>query len=117
MIPEANQPTAAAPEAEMVARAVAAAQIPPSSPPIYADASGSSGRIYIEAGAFAMRDNAERVQSRISRLGSVLVTPAAIDGVALDRLRLGPLDSAPQADRLLAPVVSSADPGAHGRQL
>ena len=108
----ANPPTAAAPEPETVARPVTAAQMPPLSPRIYADASGPSGRIYIQAGAFAMRDNAERVQSRIARLGSVLVTPAAINGVALYRVRLGPVESAAQADRLLALVVSSGYPGA-----
>ena len=108
----ANPRTTAAPGPEMVARPVAAAQMPPSSPRISADASGPSGRIYIQAGAFAMRDNAERVQSRIARLGSVLVTPAAIDGVALYRVRLGPVESAAQADRLLALVVSSGYPGA-----
>jgi rare lipoprotein A len=108
----ANPPATAAPEPEMVARPIAAAQMPPLSPRVYADASGPSGRIYIQAGAFAMRDNAERVQSRIARLGSVLVTPAAINGVPLYRVRLGPVESAAQADRLLALVVSSGYSGA-----
>jgi rare lipoprotein A len=111
-LPAANPPTAEAPERELVARPVVAAQMPPSSPNLHADASGPSGRLYIQAGAFAMRDNAQRVQSRIAWLGSVLVAPAAINGVALYRVRLGPVESAAQADRLLALVVSSGYPGA-----
>jgi rare lipoprotein A len=108
----APSPTIATPAAEMAAGAVAAAQMPPSPPKIHADAAGPSGRIYIQAGAFAMRDNAQRVRSRIARLGSVLVTPAAINGVELYRVRLGPVESAAQAERLLAQVVSSGYPGA-----
>jgi hypothetical protein len=54
-----------------------------------------------------MGDNAQRVQSRIARLGSVLVTTASINGVALYRVRLGPVESAAQANRLLALVVGS----------
>jgi rare lipoprotein A len=107
-----NPPRPAAPEPEIVGGAVAAAQMPPSSPKSYADQAEPSGRIYIQAGAFAMRDNAERVQSRIARLGSVLVTTASINGVAVYRVRLGPVESAAQADRLLALVVSSGYPAA-----
>ena len=109
----AAEPASDAPaETKIIGGPVAAAQMPPSSPRISADASGPSGRIYIQAGAFAMRDNAERVQSRIARLGSVLVTTASVNGVALYRVRLGPVESAAQADRLLALLVSSGYPGA-----
>jgi rare lipoprotein A len=106
----AKPPPAAAPEPEIVAGAVA--QMRPSSAKIYAELAGSTGRIYIQAGAFAMRDNAQRVQSRIARLGSVLVTTASINGVALYRVRLGPVESAAQANRLLALVVGSGYPAA-----
>ena len=59
-----------------------------------------------------MRDNAQRVESRIARLGSVMVTTASVNGVALYRVRLGPVESAAQADRLLALLVSSGYPEA-----
>jgi rare lipoprotein A len=106
-VAEAAPAAAAAPETVVVA-----AQSPPLPAKTLADAAGPSGSIYIQAGAFAMRDNAERVQSRIARLGNVEVTSAAINGVALYRVRLGPVASAAQADRLLAVVVSSGYPGA-----
>jgi len=107
--PPANPNPAAAGAPETV---VVAAQSPPLSPKTHAETAGPSAPIYIQAGAFAMRDNAERVQLRIARLGNVQVTPAAINGVALYRVRLGPVASAAQADRLLALVVSSGYPGA-----
>jgi rare lipoprotein A len=75
-------------------------------------ANRASGRIYVQAGAFSLRDNARRVGSRIARLGSVQVTAASINGVELYRVRLGPLENAQQADRLLARVVDSGCPGA-----
>jgi rare lipoprotein A len=105
----ASPPPAAVVEPEIVAAPVAATRMPPLSPKVYPV---PSGRIYVQAGAFAMRDNAERVQARIARLGSSSVTTASINGVALYRVRLGPVENVAQADRLLALVVNSGYPGA-----
>jgi rare lipoprotein A len=66
-----------------------------------------SGRIFVQAGAFSVRDNAQRVQSRIAPLGSVQVMTASVKGIAVYRVRLGPVESAAQADRLLQRVVNS----------
>ncbi len=71
-----------------------------------------SGQIYVQAGAFSLRDNARRVQSRVARLGNAEVTAASVSGIELYRVRLGPFASAQQADRLLARVVESGYPGA-----
>jgi rare lipoprotein A len=79
---------------------------------IVADAGAASGRLYIQAGAFSSSENARRVQSRIAPLGSVRVTSASIDGLEIYRVRLGPVASKEQADRLLQRVVSSGCPGA-----
>lgn len=87
-------------------------QKPPWPPRVAAAAGGTSGRIYVQAGAFSRRDNAQRVGSRIARLGSVQVTAASINGVEMYRVRLGPLDNAQQADRLLARVVDRGYPAA-----
>ena len=66
-----------------------------------------SGRIFVQAGAFSVRDNAQRVQSRIAPLGSVQVMTASVKGIAVYRVRLGPVESVAQADRLLQSVVNS----------
>jgi rare lipoprotein A len=85
-------------------------------PPLPSRVSGTArepiGRIFVQAGAFSRRDNAERVQSRIARLGSVQVTSVSTNGVAMYRVRLGPLGSAVEANRLLARIVDSGYPGA-----
>ena len=86
----------------------------PSSPPTMTAAArrASGGRIYVQVGAFSLRDNAQRVQSRVARLGNAEVTAASVNGIELYRVRLGPFSSAEQADRLLARVVDSGYPGA-----
>ena len=84
----------------------------PSSPAKFAAGREASGRLFIQAGAFSVRDNARRVQTRIQHLGSVEVTAASVHGVEMYRVRLGPLADVHEADSLLARVVSSGYPAA-----
>jgi peptidoglycan lytic transglycosylase len=72
----------------------------------------SSGRIFIQAGAFSVRENAQRLQSRIAPLGSAQVMTASINGTEMYRVRLGPLPDVEQADQVLARVVDSGYPEA-----
>jgi len=72
----------------------------------------TSGRIFIQAGAFAVPENAQRVRARIAALGSVQVLPAEVNGTAVYRVRLGPVASEAEADRLLSKVVGSGYPTA-----
>ena len=64
-------------------------------------------QIYIQAGAFARPDNAIKVKSRIDSLGPVKVTGARVSGVDLYRVRLGPIRSVDEADKLLDRVVGA----------
>jgi len=75
-------------------------------------AGSTSGRIFIQAGAFAMPENAQRVRARIATLGNVQVVPAEVNGTALYRVRLGPVTNEAEADRLLNKVVGSGYPTA-----
>ena len=84
----------------------------PSSPAKFAAGREASGRLFIQAGAFSVRDNARRVQTRIQHLGSVEVTAASVHGIEMYRVRLGPLASVAEADNLLARVVGSGYPAA-----
>lgn len=77
--------------------------------PIAGDAAGA---IFIQAGAFSMRDNAERVQSRIAALGSVRVTSASVNGIEVYRVRLGPLASEAEAEGMIARLAGRGYPGA-----
>jgi peptidoglycan lytic transglycosylase len=72
----------------------------------------SSGRIFVQAGAFSVRENAQRLQLRIAPLGAVQVTAASVNGTELYRVRLGPLPNVEQADRMLTRVVGSGYPEA-----
>jgi rare lipoprotein A len=71
-----------------------------------------SERIFIQAGAFAMPGNAQRVRARIASIGQVEVLSMTSHGTALYRVRLGPVASRAEAARLLKKVVDSGYPGA-----
>ncbi len=64
-------------------------------------------QIYIQAGAFAVPGNAQRVKSRLDGLGTVNVTGATVNGVQVYRVRLGPIGSVDEADRLLDRVLAT----------
>jgi rare lipoprotein A len=71
-----------------------------------------SGRIFVQAGTFAVAENAQRVRARIAALGSVAIVRSAANGTGLYQVRLGPLASEAAAARLLRRVVDSGYPGA-----
>jgi rare lipoprotein A len=71
-----------------------------------------SGRIFVQAGTFAVAENAQRVRARIAALGSVAIVRSAANGPGLYQVRLGPVASEAAAARLLRQVVDSGYPGA-----
>jgi len=71
-----------------------------------------SGRIYVQAGAFSVAENAQRVRSRIAFLGNAEIVPSQGNGTTLYRVRLGPVASEAEADRLRSKVVDSGFPDA-----
>jgi rare lipoprotein A len=70
------------------------------------------GRTFIQAGAFAVAGNADRVRARVEHLARTEVLRATLNGSALYRVRLGPLASEEAARRLLNRVVESGFPEA-----
>ena len=64
-------------------------------------------QIYVQAGAFAQAVNADRVRDRIGGLGQAQVSGVRVNGANLFRVRLGPVASIEEADRLLARVVAA----------
>lgn len=91
---------------------VVVAQMPPLPETVTAAPTSAAGRIFIQAGAFSVRDNAQRVQSHIAGLGNVQVTAASVNGTEIYRVRLGPLMNVEEADRLLARLAGSGYPEA-----
>ncbi len=69
--------------------------------------------IYIQAGAYSKITNAERVKSRLAKLGSVSISPVTrASGGELYRVRLGPLTDSAAAKLALAEVAQAGFPDA-----
>jgi len=68
--------------------------------------------IYIQAGAFARAENANRLKAKLDNLGTVRVSGSWVNGANFYRVRIGPLGSVGEADRLLDRVVDSGVPEA-----
>ncbi|NBX73542.1 MAG: septal ring lytic transglycosylase RlpA family protein [Alphaproteobacteria bacterium] len=84
-----------------LARAPAAAMPEPA----YAAPSTASSNIYVQAGAFSSRENAMSLQNRLQNIARVELSPMQqSNGQTLYRVRLGPLKSATQADRVFQEV-------------
>jgi len=64
-------------------------------------------QLFVQAGAYAVGENALRVKSRIDALGPVKVYAVRVNGVDLYRVRLGPVASVAEADRLLGRVIDA----------
>jgi rare lipoprotein A len=91
------------PNPRMVANAVP--PVPAAEPVALAPATAL--QIFIQVGAFAMADNAIKVKNRLDRLGAVKVQGVKVKGVEVYRVRLGPIASVDEADRLLDRVVAT----------
>jgi rare lipoprotein A len=63
--------------------------------------------IYVQAGAFTQARNAEKLRSELARLAQAQVTVADVNGTQYYRVRLGPVGSVEEGDRLLAHVLST----------
>jgi hypothetical protein len=77
-----------------------------------AAANRHSGRIFVQAGTFAVPENAQRVRAQVASLASTEIVRATVNGAAMYRVRLGPVASEAEARRLLGKVVDSGYPGA-----
>jgi rare lipoprotein A len=69
---------------------------PPRAPP--------AGELYVQTGAFAVAENAERLRERLTAagIGSVFLRSDAADGHTLYRVRIGPIESVAAYDALVA---------------
>lgn len=63
--------------------------------------------IYVQAGAFTQTANAQRLKGKLSSLGPTAISEAVVKGVMYYRVRVGPIATVPEADKLLAKVLRS----------
>ena len=69
-------------------------------------------RIFIQAGAFSQIANANRLRNRLSSYGTASVTHARIENRDFYRVRIGPLSSVDQGDRVLSQVIAAGEQNA-----
>ena len=68
--------------------------------------------IYIQAGAFGVAENAQRLRAKLAGVGNTDISQAVIEGKTFYRVRVGPVANVDQADRLLVRVVAAGANGA-----
>jgi rare lipoprotein A len=69
-------------------------------------------QIYVQAGAFANQDNAQRLSSQLRSVGPTKIVPVTVSNQHLFRVRIGPLASVEAGDRALDQVVAAGHPEA-----
>jgi len=69
--------------------------------------SGSGARIFVQAASFSQPENAQRARLQMAALGGAQVTTGSVGGVNVYRVRLGPVATPQEADRLLGRLVGS----------
>ncbi|WP_413203714.1 septal ring lytic transglycosylase RlpA family protein [Rhodospirillum sp. A1_3_36] len=67
---------------------------------------------YIQVGAFSDPINADRLKSRLSRLGTTVVVPVTMGDHVLHRVRLGPFHDRFEAEKALRATLASGYPEA-----
>lgn len=68
--------------------------------------------IFVQPGAFRQYDNANRVRAILSGVGDFKIEPVLIGGRDLFRVRMGPLASVDEADKILDAVIGAGYQGA-----
>jgi rare lipoprotein A len=63
--------------------------------------------MFVQVGAFASRDNADRLKGTLLGMGDALVQPINVNGRVLYRVRFGPIASLDAADSLLDRLIRS----------
>ncbi len=63
--------------------------------------------VYVQAGAFANFENANRVRARLISVGPVRISPVLVNGRDLFRVRVGPMASIDDADRMLERIIEA----------
>lgn len=75
------------------------------------DVASASG-IYVQAGAFLARENANRLLTRLKSIASFKISPKRQDGKLYYRVRVGPIASVDEADAILEKVLMDGQRGA-----
>jgi rare lipoprotein A len=83
---------------------------PPPPPAQVAMVSVGPSDLYVQAGAFTLYDNANRLAARLTSFGDVSIQSAIVGENEFFRVRIGPLASIEDADGVLADLIGSGFP-------
>ncbi len=72
----------------------------------------SPSSIFVQAGAFSVYDNALNLRNRLYDMAPTKIEPVDVKGTTFYRVRLGPLNTVPEADILLERVIATGQNGA-----
>jgi rare lipoprotein A len=68
--------------------------------------------IFVQAGSFAVYENAERLSRKLEKIGHAAIDPVTVNGRKLYRVKLGPLPSVTAADNALEQIIRAGSGGA-----
>ncbi|MCK5556435.1 MAG: septal ring lytic transglycosylase RlpA family protein [Alphaproteobacteria bacterium] len=68
--------------------------------------------IFVQAGSFAVFDNAERLTKRLVKIAPTVIEPVTIKSRKMYRVKLGPLASVEEADKVLEKVIQTGQTNA-----
>lgn len=71
-----------------------------------------ANQIYVQAGAFTNPDNAQRLSQSLGKVGQTRVAQAVVKGVQYYRVRVGPIATVAEADKMLKRVQLAGAAGA-----
>lgn len=69
-------------------------------------------QIYVQAGAFTIYDNANKLRARLNSIAPTAISPAMVGDTQYFRVRVGPIANVDQADRILSQVLATGTSGA-----
>jgi len=95
----------APPPTKSVASALAAAPLPQPSPNVVQEPVHPTN-IFIQAGAFLQMANADRLRAKLAAMGSARIIPVQLGAQKFYRVRVGPIATVDQADRMLDQVIA-----------
>lgn len=100
---------------EVAVAAAAATELPDPAPAPTGQTYTAPPRLYLQVGAFASRENAANLQSRLraAQLGPIFITREFQGNVRMFRLRVGPLASVAESDRLVQRAMAYGIADAH----
>lgn len=117
---QTDQPVAPAPVEEPVKLAAPAAAVAVDKPmkshlqegrllpdPVVAQMPVTPTGIFVQAGSFAVKDNATRLSQKLGAIAPVRIEPVVVNGKQLYRVRLGPLADVAAADSVLERVIDA----------